>query len=110
MHPPCDLLKALIIGSRAWRVIGGWRPLSRKIFRSSGQGKCAFDIEKSSHIRDFSQSSRRESTSLTSSGSYWDSSTSTYLEFEPKNSEQGNCETSYAERRAVNTQTGHLVG
>ena len=81
-----------------------------KIFRSSGQGKCAFDIEKSSHIRDFSQSSRRESTSLTSSGSYWDSSTSTYLEFEPKNSEQGNCETSYAERRAVNTQTGHLVG
>ena len=39
------------------------------IVSSPGQGKCTFDIEKSSHIRDFSQSNRRESTSLTSSGS-----------------------------------------
>ena len=45
------------------------------IVSSPGQGKCTFDIEKSSHIKDFSQSSRRERTSLTSSGSYWDSST-----------------------------------
>ena len=40
-----------------------------------GQGKCTFHIEKSLHIRDFSQSNRGESTSLTSSVSYWDSST-----------------------------------
>ena len=40
------------------------------IVSSPGQGKCTFDIEKSSHIRDFSQSNRRESTSLTSSVSY----------------------------------------
>ena len=45
------------------------------IVSSTGQGKCTFDIEKSSHIRDFSQSNRRESTSLTSSVSYSDSST-----------------------------------
>ena len=51
-------------------------------------------------------SSRRESTSLTSSGSYWDSSTWTYVEFEPKNSED-NCKTSYTERLALNTHTGH---
>ena len=82
--------------------------ITTKFFRSSGQGKCTCDIEKSSHIRDFSQSNRRENTSSTSSGSYWDSSTWTYLEFEPKNSED-NCETSYAERRALNTLTGHSV-
>ena len=43
---------------------------------SSGQGKCTFDIEKCWHVTDFWQSNRRERTSLTSSGSYWDSSTS----------------------------------
>ena len=30
MYPPCDLLKYKIKGYRAWRVIGGWRPLSRQ--------------------------------------------------------------------------------
>ena len=45
------------------------------IVSSPGQGKCTFDIEKSSHIRDFSQSNRRESSYLTSDVSYWDSST-----------------------------------
>ena len=79
-----------------------------KIFRSSGLGKCTFDIEKYSHIRDFSQSKRRKNTFLTSSGSYWDSSTWIYLEFEPKNWED-NCETSNAERRALNTHTGHFT-
>ena len=39
-----------------------------KIVSSSGQGKCTFDLKKSSHTRDFSQSTRRESASLTSSG------------------------------------------
>ena len=34
------------------------------IVSSPGQGKCTFDLEKSSHIRDFSQSNKRESTSL----------------------------------------------
>ena len=69
-----------------------------KIGSSSVQGKCAFDIEKSLHIRDPSQNNRRKGTSLTSGGSYWDSSTWTYLEFEPKHSED-NCETSNAETR-----------
>ena len=55
-----------------------------KIVSSSGQGKCIFDTEKSSLIRDFSQSNRRKSSSLTNSGSYWDSSTWTLLEFEPR--------------------------
>ena len=79
-----------------------------EIVSSSGQGKCTFDLEKSSHTRDFSQSIRRKSASLTSSGSYWDSSTWTYLEFEPKNSED-NSETSNAQRRALNTHTGHFT-
>ena len=57
-----------------------------KIVSLSCQGKCTFDIEMSSHRREFSQSSERKSTSLTSSGSYCDSSTSKCLEFEPKNS------------------------
>ena len=34
-----------------------------------GQGKCTFDIEKSLHIRDFSQSNKRESTCLPRNGS-----------------------------------------
>ena len=79
-----------------------------KSISSSGHGKCTFDKEKSSHIRNFSQSNRRESTSLTSSGSYSDSSTRTYIDFKPKNSED-NCETSNAERRALNTHTGHFT-
>ena len=45
------------------------------IVSKPGQGKYTFDVEKSLHIRDFSQSNRRESTCLTSSGSYWDLST-----------------------------------
>ena len=45
------------------------------IVSKPGQGKCTFDVDKSLHIRDFSQSNRRESTCLTSSGLYWDSST-----------------------------------
>ena len=65
-----------------WWVVGG--RYHDKIVSSSGQGKCTCDVEKSSHKRDFSQSNRRENTSSTSSGSYWDSSTWTYLEFEPK--------------------------
>ena len=69
MYTPCDLLKALINGCRAWQ---------------------------------------KEKCLLTSSGSYWDSSTWTYLEFEPKNSED-NCETSNAERRALNKHTGHFT-
>ena len=79
-----------------------------KIVSSSGQEKCTFDLKKSSHTRDFSQSNRRKSASLTSSGSYWYSSTWTYLEFEPKYSED-NSETSNAERRALNTHTGHFT-
>ena len=71
-------------------------------------GKCTFDKEKSSHIRNFSHSNRRESTSLTSSGSYCDSSTWTYIDFKPKNSED-NCETSNAEMLALNTHTGHFT-
>ena len=74
----------------------------------SGQRKCTFDLEKSSHTRDFSQSNRRKNTSLTSSGSYWDSSSWTNLEFEPKNSED-NGETADAERRALNTRNGHFM-
>ena len=89
-----------------WFVGGGH--YKDEIVSSSGQGKCTFDIEKSWQVTDFWQSNRRESTSLTSSGSYWDSSTWTYLEFEPKNSKD-NCETSYAERRAPNTHTGHFT-
>ena len=109
MQPPCDLIKALTIGSRSWRVTGDWRPLWRQNcpFLWSGR-KCTFDIEKSSHIRHFLQSNRRESSSLTSSGSYWDSSTWTYLEFAPKTSED-NCEITNAERRALNTHTGHFT-
>ena len=45
------------------------------VVSSPGQGKCTFDIEKSSHIRYLSQSNRRESSYLTSDVSYWDSST-----------------------------------
>ena len=80
------------------------------IVSSSGQGKCTFDIEKSSHKRDFTQSNKRKSTSfiITSSGLYWDSSTWTYLEFQPKNSED-NCETSDAERSALDTHTLSLL-
>ena len=65
-----------------WWVVGGH--YHDIIVSSPGQGKCTFDIEKSSHIRDFSESNRRES------------------EFEPKNSED-NCETLNAEGRALNT-------
>ena len=109
MQPPCDLIKAFTIGSRSWRVTGGWRPLWRQNcpFLWSGR-KCTFDIEKYSHIRHFLQSNRRKSTSLTSSGSYWDSSSWTYLEFEPKTSED-NCEITNAERHAVNTHTGDFT-
>ena len=81
-----------------WLVVGGH--YHDKVVSSSGQGKCAFDIEKSLHIRDLSQKNRRKGTSLTSGGSYWDSSTWTYLEFEPKHLED-NCETSNAERRVA---------
>ena len=71
-----------------WWVVGGH--YHDIIVSSPGQGKSAFDIEKSSHIRDFSESNRRES------------------EFEPKNSKD-NCETLNAEGRALNTHTGHSV-
>ena len=40
------------------------------IVSKPGQGNCTFDIEKSLHIRDFSQSNRRKNTSLKSSGSH----------------------------------------
>ena len=89
-----------------WWVVGGH--YDDIIVSSLGQGKCTFDIEKSSHIRDFSQSNRRESTSLTSSGSYRDSSTWKYIEFEPKNSKD-NCETSFSGMRALNTHTGNFT-
>ena len=89
-----------------WWVVGGH--YHGIIVSKPGQGKCTFDIEKSLHIRDLLQSNRRKSISLTSSGSYWNMSTWTYLKFEPKNSED-NCETSNAERRVLNTHTGHFT-
>ena len=68
MYTPCDLLKALINGCRAWLV------MNVIIVSSSGQGKCTFDIEKSPHKRDLTQSNKRKSTSFikTSSSSYWE--------------------------------------
>ena len=90
-----------------WWLVGGH--YTDKIVSSSGQGKCTFDIEKSSHKRNFTQSNKKNTSFIiTNSVSYWDSSTWTYLEFEHKNSED-NCETSNAERRALDTHTLSLL-
>ena len=90
-----------------WWVVGGH--YHDKIVSLSGQGKCTFDIEKSWHKKDFTQSNKRKSTSfiITSSVSYWDSSTRTSRIW-TKNLED-NCETSNAERRALNTHTLSLL-
>ena len=79
-----------------------------KILSSSGQGKCTFVLETSSHIRHFSQSNRRKNTSLTSRGSCWDSSTWTYLECERKKVRRQLWNLKCWEV-ALNTHTGHFT-
>ena len=109
MYTPCDLLKALINGCRAWRVKGGCRPLSRQNcqFVWSGEGFIWYRkvLAHKALLAEQLEGQVPVYIVVVHNGTRQPDHISN---LNPKTSED-NSETANAERRALNTHTWHFT-